>query len=146
MSRRVRRFGIKSLGTSSRWKRGEEGVFRKEGQIGADNGVGDTHVMGAKGEECFVKGQGPSMSQAAERGRKVCKLGCRANPRLSALFGKKSMVGPAETPEAAEDGVRWRGREGTRAVSAWLLTAYVTLERQQTPHSSQMGLVVVFSC
>ena len=32
----------------------------------------------------------------------------------------------------------------TKAVSAWLLTAYVTLERQQTCFlSSQMGLVVV---
>ena len=41
-------------------------MFRKKGQIGADNGVGDTLVMGAKGEECFVRGQGPSVSQAAE--------------------------------------------------------------------------------
>jgi len=95
MSRRVRSFGIKSWDLSSLEKR-RGGEFRKEGQIGADNGVGDTHVMWAKGEECFVKGQGPSMSQAAEwAGKSKQDVGLTPD---SALFGKKSMMGPSEAP------------------------------------------------
>ena len=96
MSRWVRRFGIKSWELSSLEKR-RGGVFRKKGQIGADNGVGDTLVMGAKGEECFVRGQRPSVSQAAEWAGK-CKRDVGLTPDCLPSLAKSPWWAPLKPP------------------------------------------------
>ena len=52
---------------------------------------------GGQGRGVFCEGAKAECVPGSRVGRKV-QAGCRANPRLSTLFGKKSMVGPAETP------------------------------------------------